>query len=130
MQPGKALNTSKGDDTPLVKAVYQKITTAPPQEHTLVHTSSQLSHVPLSVKIPKETDRYAPWVEATNNALQMLKTVHVDDIREPSLLNILAQRNDPNEGSDANQWLAATHITWIGPGQCLLWHSSFSAQWG
>jgi hypothetical protein len=37
----------------------------------------------------------------------MLKTVSVDDIREPSRLNILAQRNDPNEvpishGSDAS----------------------------
>ena len=46
-------------------------------------------------------------LEATNIALQILKTVNVDDIREPSLLNILAQRNDPNEvtighGNDAS----------------------------
>jgi hypothetical protein len=37
----------------------------------------------------------------------MLKTVSVDEIREPSRLNILAQRNDPNEvpishGSDTS----------------------------
>lgn len=69
--------------------------------------SSESSHVFPSAKIPKGTDRYAPWVEATNRALQILKTVNVDDIREPSLLNILAQRNDPNDvtishGSDAS----------------------------
>jgi hypothetical protein len=63
----------------------------------LIHTNSHSSHVLLSAQIPRETDRYAPWVEATNIALQILKTVDVDDIREPSHLNILAQRNDPNE---------------------------------
>jgi hypothetical protein len=69
--------------------------------------SSESSHVLLSARIPKEADRYAPWVEATNTALQILKTVNVDNIREPSHLNILAQCNDPNEvsishGSDAS----------------------------
>src|SRR5258708_6856984 len=59
--------------------------------------SSESSYILLSAEIPKETDRYARWVEATNIALQILKTIAVDDIREPSLLNILAQRNDPNE---------------------------------
>ena len=33
LQPGKAVNQVKGDDTPLVKAVYQKITAALHQEH-------------------------------------------------------------------------------------------------
>ena len=65
LQPGKAVNTPKGDDTLLVEAEYLKITAALPQEHTLVHTSSLSSHVSLSAKIPKETDCYAPWVETT-----------------------------------------------------------------
>ena len=59
--------------------------------------SSESSHVLLSARIPKETDRYAPWVKVTNTALRILKTVNVDNIRGPSPLNILAQRNDPNE---------------------------------
>jgi len=65
------------------------------------------SNVLLSVKCSKEADRYAPWVEASNIALQILKTVNVDDIRGASPLNILAQRNDLNEvptshGSDGS----------------------------
>ena len=56
-----------------------------------MYTSSEVSHVLLSAKISKETDRYAPWVNT------ILKTVRVDDIRKPSPLNILAQRNDPNQ---------------------------------
>ena len=62
-----------------------------------MHTSIESSHVLPSAKVSNETDRYAPWVEATNIALHILKTVHVDHIREASPLNILAQRNDPNE---------------------------------
>lgn len=56
-------------------------------------------NVLLSLKIPKEADRYAPWVAASNIVLQILKTVNVDGIREPSRLNILAQRNDPNHAT-------------------------------
>jgi len=63
----------------------------------LLYTRFESPHVLLSAEIPKETDHYAPWVEATNAALDVLKTVHVENIREPSLLNILAQRNDLNE---------------------------------
>jgi hypothetical protein len=64
-------------------------------------------HILLSAELEKEADRYAPWVEATNVALDILKTVDVENIRKPSLLNILAQRNDPNEvpishGSDGS----------------------------
>ena len=61
-----------------------------------MYMSSEASHILLSARISKETDRYRPWVEAANTALQILKTIHVDNIRKPSPLNILAQRNDPN----------------------------------
>ena len=36
LQPGKAVNQAKGDDTPLVKKVYQKITAALRQVHKAV----------------------------------------------------------------------------------------------
>jgi len=62
-----------------------------------------LSHILLSAEIPKETDRYGPWVEVTNIALQILKTVNVDDIWEPSLLNILVQHNDSNQVTTSNE---------------------------
>ena len=62
--------------------------------YCLIHTISESSHVVLSVKISKEADHFAPWVEAAKIALKILKIINVDDIREPSLLNIPAQRND------------------------------------
>lgn len=59
--------------------------------------SFQSSHALPSANIPKEADRYAPWVEATNDALDMLRTIIVDGMWKPSRLDIIMQCNDPNK---------------------------------